>query len=267
MRRTSRRTLGLVIAGLIIAEPATADGTAGTAAHVPPEPPQLTMPGMSYAEMTQMMQMDDTAPTGKVLFDQLEWRHTDNGSAGVWEGEAWYGGDYQKLWLRTEGEAVQGTTDARVELFWDRLVSEWWDLQLGAREDVGNGPARTWAAAGVTGLAPQWYQIELTGYLGDAGRTAARLKVERDLRLTQRLVLQPEVEANLYGKPDPARDIGSGLSDLEVALRLRYEIRRELAPYAGVVWRRLFGGTADDALAAGFPSGEVTLVLGVRAWF
>jgi copper resistance protein B len=235
--------------------------------HVPPEPPQHPMSDMSPAEMVQMMQMDDTARTGTVLLDQLEWRHTDSGSAGVWEGEAWYGGDYDKLWLRTEGETVQGTTDARVELLWDRLISRWWSVQSGVREDFGNGPARTWAALGVSGLAPYWFDVEATLYVGGASRTAARLKVEYDLLLTQRLIIQPEAEANLYGKPDPARQLGSGLSDLQVGLRLRYEIRRQFAPYAGVVWQRLFGGTADNALAAGVDPSQVQFVLGLRVWF
>jgi len=225
------------------------------------------MADMSPAEMVRLMQMDDTATTGKVLLDQLEWRHTDSGSEGVWEGEAWYGGDYDKLWLRTEGETVQGTTDARVEAFWDRLISRWWSLQSGVREDLGNGPGRTWAALGVSGLAPYWFAVEATAYVGGAGRTAARMKLEYDLLLTQRLIIQPEAEANLYGKPDPARELGSGLSDLQVALRLRYEIRRQFAPYAGAVWQRLFGGTANNARAAGADPSQVQFVLGLRVWF
>jgi len=249
-------------------QPASGPGdTAGAAQHVPPPPPQHPMAEISSAEMVRMMQMDDTARTGQVLLDQLEWRHTDAGSAGVWEGEAWYGGDYDKLWLRTEGEAVQGNTDARVELLCDRLISRWWSLQAGAREDFGNGPARTWAALGVEGIAPYWFAVEATVYVGGASRTAARLKVEYDLLLTQRLIVQPETEANLYGKPDPARELGSGVSDLQLAVRLRYEIRRQFAPYAGVVWQRLFGATADQALAAGIDPSQVQWVLGLRIWF
>lgn len=103
--------------------------------------------------------------------------------------------------------------------------------------------ARAWAALGVQGLAPYWFSTEATFYVRGQGRTAVRLKSEYELLFTQRLILQPEAEANLYGKSDPARQLGSGLSDLEIGLRLRYEVRREFAPYIGVVWARQFGGT------------------------
>ena len=238
------------------------------AAHVPPEPPQHVMSDMPYHQMAAMMQMDDAARTGMVLLDQLEWRDSADGSAAVWDAEGWYGGDYDKVWVRTEGERVDGATqNARVDLLWDRVVARWWNVQAGAREDFGQGPARTWAAIGVQGLAPYWFDTEATFYVGDAGRTALRLKMEYELLLTQRLILQPEGEANLYGKADPARRLGSGLSDLEIGLRLRYEVRREFAPYFGVVWSRNFGGTADLVREAGGSASDVQLVAGVRAWF
>ena len=139
--------------------------------------------------------------------------------------------------------------------------------QAGAREDFASGPPRTWAAVGVQGLAPYWFNVEATFYVGDSGRTAARIKAEYDLLLTQRLIVQPEAEVNLYGKSDPARRIGSGVSDLDAGIRVRYEFRRELAPYVGVAWRRLFGGTADQARASGGGTSDVQLVAGVRAWF
>jgi copper resistance protein B len=255
------------VAGAEDAPPA-AGPIAGPEQHVAPEPAPAPMPQMPHSVMAQTMQMDDSALTGRVLLDQLEWRHTDTGSAGVWEGGAWYGGDYDKLWLRTEGERVAGRTEeARVELLWDRIVTRWWDLQVGGREDFGNGPPRSWVAAGVQGLAPYWFQIEATLYLGDAGRTAARLRGEYQLLLTQRLIVQAEAEANLYGRPDPARELGSGLADLDAGLRVRYEVRRELAPYAGIAWRRLLGATADRARAAGVGAAEWQLLIGVRIWF
>jgi copper resistance protein B len=187
---------------------------------------------------------------------------------GSWDAQAWYGGDYNKLWLKTEGERINGLTqDARVELLFDRVVARWWDAQAGVRQDFGQGPARTWLAVGLEGLAPYWLDAEATLYVGEQGRTAARLKADYDLLLTQRLVLQPYAEANLYGKSDPQRLIGSGLSDLELSLRLRYEIRRELAPYLGVVWSRSFGGTAELVRAAGETSDDVQFVAGVPLWF
>ena len=242
--------------------------SASEAAHVPPDPPQHTMGGMPYPAMAAMMQMDDSAPTAKVLVDQLEWRDTAEGNAAVWDAEAWYGGDYNKVWLRTEGERVGGTAqNARADLLWDHTFARWWSVQTGGRQDFGAGPGRTWAAIGVQGLAPYWFDTEATFYVGEQGRTAMRLKTEYDLLFTQRLILQPEAETNLYGKADPARQLGSGLSDLEIGLRLRYEVRRELAPYIGVVWSRAFGGTADQVQESGGSASDVQFVAGLRAWF
>ncbi len=241
---------------------------ASAAAHVPPDPPQHPMGDMPYPEMTAMMQMDDTARTSKVLFDQLEWRNTAEGGAAVWDAEGWYGGDYNKAWLRSEGERVGGTTqNARADLLWDHTFARWWSVQAGGRQDFGRGPSRTWAAVGVQGLAPYWFGTEATFYVGGQGRTAVRLKTEYELLFTQRLILQPEAEANLYGKADRARQLGSGLSDLEVGLRLRYEVRREFAPYVGVVWSRQFGGTADRVRESGGDPSDVQFVAGLRAWF
>jgi len=237
------------------------------APHVPPDPPRHPMADMPYAKMAALMQMDDTARTGMVLFDQLEWRNTALGNAAVWDAQAWYGGDTNKIWLRTEGERVAGTTqNPRADLLWDHTFARWWSVQTGGRQDFGAGPARTWAAIGIQGLAPYWLATEATFYVGEQGRTAMRVKSEYNLLLTQRLILQPEGEANLYGKSDPARRLGSGLSDLELGLRLRYELRREFAPYIGVVWSRQFGETADRVRESGGNPGDMQFVAGVRAW-
>ncbi|MGH8139501.1 MAG: copper resistance protein B [Steroidobacteraceae bacterium] len=245
-----------------------AEDTSSEAAHVPPDPPQHPMGDMPYPAMAAMMQMDDAAPVGKALFDQLEWRNTAEGNAAVWDAQAWYGGDYNKVWLKTEGARVDSTTQgAHADLLWDRNVSRWWSAQAGARRDFGEGPSRTWAALGVQGLAPYWFGTEATFYVGEQGRTAMRLKTEYELLVRQRLILQPEGEANLYGKADPARQLGSGLSDLELALRLRYEVRRELAPYIGVVWSLRFGGTADRVRESGGDVSDMQFVAGLRAWF
>jgi copper resistance protein B len=242
--------------------------TAGEGAHVAPDPPQHQVADMSYRDMASMMQMDDTARTGKVLLDQFEWRATSEGNAAVWDAAGWYGGDDNKLWLKTEGERVAGNTQgARADLLWDHVFARWWNVQTGLREDFGDGPPRTWAAIGIQGLAPYWFDTEATFYVGEQGRTALRLKSECELLLTQRLILQPEGEANLYGKADPARQLGSGLADLEIGLRLRYEIVRQFAPYIGVVWSRNFGGTADYVRESGGDPSDVQFVVGLRAWF
>jgi copper resistance protein B len=253
-----------VIASLLLA---LAGGASAQSEHVPPDPPQSHVHSMPYREMAEMMGMDDRARFGKVMLDRLEWRDADS-STYEWEAEAWYGGDYHKVWFETEGEHVAGSVaDARVELLWDRILTRWWSTRLGARHDSGDGPARNWLAFGVAGLAPGFIELAAMAYVGDSGRAALRLSADYDLLITQRLVLQPEGELNMYASDDPERLIGSGVSDLELGLRLRYEIRREVAPYLGVSWTKRFGDSADLASAAGHDTSEFTLVAGVRLWF
>jgi copper resistance protein B len=233
---------------------------------------EMSHGAMSYRQMAEAMQMDDTTRFGKVMLDQFEWRDGDSGEGrGSWDVQSYYGGDYDRLWIKTEGKYVSGRgagiRDADVEALWDRVISAWWNLQAGGRQDVGPAQSRTWVAVGVQGLAPQWFQTEATVYASDEGRTAARLKAQYDLMLTQRLVLQPFAEANLYGRSDPARQIGSGLSDLEMSLRLRYELRREFAPYLGLVWLHRMGGTGDLVRSAGGKASDLELAAGLRIWF
>lgn len=236
-------------------------------AHVPPDPPQLQMGEMSEKEMVEMMDMDDSAPFGMVALDQLEWRDADGEGALCWDGRAWFGNDDDKALLKTEGERFDGDYEGSAELLWDRVVSRWWSLQGGVAHGFGEGPSRTWAAFGVQGLAPYWFEVEALAYVGEEGRTAANFSAEYEMFLTQRLVLQPKLELKLYGKDDPANGIGSGFSDAELGLRLRYEIRREFAPYLGVVWSRKFGETADLAPEQGNDADELQLVAGLRVWF
>lgn len=203
-----------------------------------------------------------------VLFDQLEWQVSDEASGVSWDNKTWIGGDRNRLWLRTEGESSDGRLeDAEAQVFFGRAIARWWDVVVGARQDFRPGPGRTWAAVGIQGLAPQWFEVEVTAYVGESGRTAARLEAEYELLLTNRLVLQPLVELNLFGKSDPVRDIGSGLSTADVGFRLRYEVKREFAPYIGAVWQRKFFGTADHARGAGEGVGGWKLAGGLRMWF
>jgi copper resistance protein B len=250
------------IAALLLTSPAFAQE------HVPPDPPAHEMHEMPYEAMAEMMSMDDTDPYGKVLVDQLDWRSTDDADAIGWDMQAWYGSDYNKLWFKSEGERSDGTTEeARAELLWDRIFSRWWSAQAGIRHDFDEGPSRDWLAVGVQGLAPYFFEVEATAYFGEGGRTAARFSAEYDLLLTQRLILQPELELNAYGKADPERGLGSGVSDAQVALRLRYEIRREIAPYVGIAWVRHLGNTADLLRASGEDDSDVEFLAGIRFWF
>jgi copper resistance protein B len=233
--------------------------------HVPPDPPQSRVHAMPYHEMADMMGMDDRKRFGKVMIDRFEWRDGDSAS---WDAAAWYGGDLNKLWVETEGEHADGETQgARVEVAWDRIATTWWSTRLGMRWDVGDGPSHSWVAFGVAGLAPGFVELQAMAYVSDGGRTALRLSTEYDLLLTQRLVLQPALELNAYGHDDPARLIGAGLSDMQLGLRLRYEFRREIAPYLGVNWLKRFGDSADLTRAAGDDADEFAYVAGFRLWF
>lgn len=226
------------------------------------------MPPMPYAQMASMMDMDDAGRVGQVLVDHWEFRDGAGMHSGVWDAEGWYGSDYDKLRVRSEGDWPAGSgVRGRAELLWERIVTRWWSLQGGARYDSGGGPGKPWAALGVQGLVPYSVDVEATLYVGSAGSLAARFKTETDFRLSQRLILQPEIEFNAYSKPDRERNQGSGLADLEAALRLRYEIRRELAPYLGMVWKHRSGETAPLLRAVGEGRDEWQWLLGVRFWF
>jgi len=214
------------------------------------------------------MGMHDEAILGMLMLDRLEFWDGREAQGQAWEGSAWYGGDTDRLYLASEGERADGhVEDADLEVMWNHATTPFWDTQLGLRQDFGDGPDRTWSAFGVQGLAPYWFEIRATAYLGEDWRTAARFSAEYELRLTQRLILQPEVELDAYGKSDRERGIGSGLSSGELGLRLRYEIRRTFAPYVGVVWERAFGQTADYAREAGHSPYDQRWVAGLRIWF
>jgi copper resistance protein B len=236
--------------------------------HVPPPPPQTPMMPMSNAAMVEAMEMDDTAAIAMFKLSRLERAFSDDGPSTDWEADAWIGGDIDKLWLRSEGEHSHGELEhADVEIFWNHAVAPFWDTQLGVRQDFGQGPNRTWAAFGIQGLAPYWFEMDLTAYVGDSGRTALRAEIDYEILLTQRLILQPRIEINAYGRSDPAAGLGSGLNDAEAGLRLRYEIRRELAPYVGVEWSRRFGESVEFARTAGEDVTDMQWVVGVRVWF
>ncbi len=200
--------------------------------------------------------------------DRLEAVRSDNDTSALYDLQAWFGRTYDRLVLKAEGNVDNGRLEeASTELLWGHAVATYWDAQLGLRHDSGEEPGRSWLAFGMQGLAPYWFELDITGYVGEQGRTALSLEAEYEILFTQRLILQPRFEADVYGKKDAGRGIGAGLSELSAGLRLRYEIRREFAPYAGVEWAGKFGGSADYARAAGLDSSEARAVAGVRFWF
>ena len=221
-----------------------------------------------YAAYRIHPHMMDNVITSHLLFDKLGVAYDRNEQTSLqWDGQFWIGRDLNKLWIKSEGDRLNGSTDAKIEAFWSHTISPFWDLQLGARRDFGAGPKRNWAAFGVQGVAPYGIETEITGYVGGSGRTALALKAEYDLLLTQRLIFTPEIEASLHGKNDEARGVGSGLSDASLSLRLRYEVTREFAPYVGVSFGRKFGRTASYASEAGESRSERAILAGVRIWF
>ncbi len=217
----------------------------------------------------QRLRMSDEHNFASVLVDRLEYvRGTRGNESMAYEGQAWFGGTYNRAVLKAEGEVARGKLlDSRTELLWGHAISTFWDSQLGVRFDHGIGPNRGWLAFGVQGLAPYWFNVDATAYVGNSGRTALRLSTEYDLLLTQRLVLQPRVEVNFYGKRDEAREIGSGLSDATAGLRLKYQVTRQFVPYIGVEWAGKFGQTANFARAAGERPTETRFVAGVSLRF
>ena len=210
---------------------------ASTAAaqHVPPDPPQHLLPHQSYEQMVEMMRMDDTERYGRVIVDQLEWQDDPDHADITWDAQAYYGGDYHKLWLKAEGVHEQHADDARIEALWNRIVSPWWSTQC--RHDFGDGPSRTWLALGVEGLAPQWFDVEAAIYVGEESRTALRVDVSYDLLLTQRLVLQPQLEADVRQRRSrashrlrPVRYRGRTAAALRNTPRVRAARRHTLGP-------------------------------------
>ena len=203
-----------------------------------------------------------------VLFDQLEWQAGDGANGLNIDSRGWVGRDRDRLWFRAEGDGESGRVgEAQAHVLYGRQFARWWDVVAGVRQDFRPGSPQTWAAFGVQGLAPYWFDIEATGYVGASGRTHARFEVEYELLFTNRLVLQPLFEAEVFGKSDPDRGIGAGLSTTDLGFRLRYEFRREIAPYIGVTWRNKWGKTADFADTAGEDTGGARFVTGLRLWF
>ncbi|MFZ2725300.1 MAG: copper resistance protein B [Methylococcaceae bacterium] len=206
--------------------------------------------------------------TTALIVDRLESITTSADTSMTYDLQAWLGKTYDHLLLRAEGDMRNGNSqDARTELVWSHAISPFWDSHLGLRYDSGENLNRGWLAFGVQGLAPYWLYVEATAYINEQGRTAFRLELEYDLLITQRLILQPRLEANVYAQNDAAHYLGSGLANFETGLRLRYEFKPEFAPYIGIDWGRHFGDTAGYARQQGIAIEETRFVAGVHFWF
>lgn len=218
---------------------------------------------------TRQLRLADEHNFGALIFNRLERVYTKDGTAAAYDAQAWFGRDYDRLVIKAEGEVSEGKLhEARTEVLWGHAIAPFWDTQLGLRYDSGGtAPQRTWLALGVQGLAPYWFEVDAVAYLGENGKTAFRLGGEYEILLTQKLILQPRAEVNIYGQDDVQREIGAGLANGVAGLRLRYEINRQFAPYLGVERSSKLGKTADMAREAGAATSETRWVAGVRVWF
>jgi copper resistance protein B len=256
------------------AEPAVDHAAMGHDMPMPSDEPRQPIPVLTEADRAAAFPevaghaAHDELIHSYWLFDRLEGWNADEGTGVGWEALGWMGTDINRVWLRGEGERVDGAIEsADVEVLYGRSATRWWVVVAGIRHDFGDGPSQTFAAIGVVGLAPQKFEVEATAYVGQSGQTGARLEAEYDTLLTNRLILQWRAEADLYGKQDERRGLGSGLSTVEAGLRLRYEFTRRFAPYIGVAWERAYGGTADFRRDHGEDTNESRIVAGLRIWF
>ena len=201
--------------------------------------------------------------------DRFEYQSNDGSGGLLWEGQGWVGGDYNRFWLKTEGEYFSeagGLEEAEIQALYSRPVSAYFDFQAGLRQDMQPGATRTFGVIGVQGLAPYWFEIDTALFISHDGDVSARFETEYDLRFTQRLILQPRAELNLAFQEVEKLGLGSGLNTAELGGRLRYEFKREFAPYVGISWVRAAGATADFVRRDGGNPSSLSVVVGLRLW-
>lgn len=223
------------------------------------------------AKARAMLKAGHGAQINSLVFgERLEYQSGEGDARLVWEGQGWVGSDKHRLWVKTEGEYESSGSrfeDAELQALYSRAISPFWDLQVGVRHDPEPGPSRSYVVLGAQGLARYWFEVDAALFLSNKGDLSARLEAEYELRLTQRLLLQPRVELNAAFSDDSAIGRGSGLSTAEAGLRLRYEIVREFAPYVGVSWSETLGDSRDFQRLAGEDASEWSFVAGMRFWF
>lgn len=205
-----------------------------------------------------------------VQADRFEYQSNDGSGLFLWEGQGWIGGDYNRFWMKTEGEYLGETgelEEAEVQALYSRAVSPYFDFQAGVRQDLQPGSRRTFGVIGTQGLAPYWFEVDAALFISHDGDVSARFEAEYDFRFTQRLILQPRAELNFAFQEVEELEIGSGLNTAELGARLRYEFKREVAPYVGVSWVRAAGGTAAFIRQGGESPSTLSVVVGLRLWF
>ncbi|MDH5324967.1 MAG: copper resistance protein B [Gammaproteobacteria bacterium] len=221
-----------------------------------------------YALMgTERLRLADEHTLGALWVDRLEVARHDNVRTTKLDAQMWYGGDYNRVVLKLDGEVYKNKLEeGNVDLLWGHAVSAFWNSQLGLQYESGDDP-QVRLALGLQGLAPYWFEVEANAYVGESGHVALNLELDYELLLTQKLVLEPTIEVVLQSKDDATRQIGSGLSLIQAGFRVRYEFYREMAPYLGLQWKGTFGSSADFARLAGEDTRETQWVAGMRFWF
>jgi copper resistance protein B len=214
-----------------------------------------------FADAVHMNMMEHGgAPNYLLLGERLERQVIDGEDSWLWEAQGWYGGDYRKLWVKTEGSYAASAAHiehSELQLLYSRAVAPFWDLQLGLRHDEGDFESRDYAVAGLMGLAPYWFEVDAAAFISEKGKVSARVEAEYELRLTQKLLLQPRLELNHAFSDDQAAGVEQGAFDSSVGFRLRYEFVREFAPYVGIEWNLGSDGGRDDS----------RIVAGLRFWY
>ena len=226
-------------------------------------------PAVMAASRKQLLAENGDVRTTAVLIDTLEAGFGDGEEGYSWNAQGWSGGDINRFWWKTEGEgALDGKLhEAEVQALYSRAVAPFWDVQAGVRQDFRpDGDDTTHLTVGVQGVAPYWFEMSAAAFLSTEGDLTARAEAEYDQRITQKWILQPAIEVAMSASDIPELEIGAGLTSVTAGLRLRYEIRKEFAPYVGVEWTRSLGDTADYVKARGLDPDAVRFVVGLKAW-
>jgi len=218
--------------------------------------------------------INDTGRYTKLMFDRLEYDWGDTGDVVLWDAQFWHGGDYDRLWIETEGEdsaTGKGGELEKLDVFYSHRFAAYWDYQLGPGYQLIYGPGpdrdRWFAVLGLQGLAPYWFEIDANLRISDDADASVDLEAEYEWLLTQRLILQPRFETAYAFNEVQEFGVGKGLNTLQFGLRLRYQVRREFAPYIGISWTGKYGDTADLAREEGEDIRDTALVAGIRMWF
>ncbi|GAO00731.1 copper resistance protein CopB [Komagataeibacter xylinus NBRC 13693] len=270
----TRALLLAVILVPVTVMPTLAQGSAATGTATATRSPKTAYHAADALSSTPVVYLGNMKPVMDHasyfhgILDEFEGRYAPGGSDFRWDGEAWYGTDYNRVWLKTEGTLEHGRLhDGDHELLYSRAISSYFNVQGGVRADIDDGPTRTWGALGVQGLALYEFEFQATAYVSDRGRFATRIEGSYDFLLTNRLILQPQAEFNLYTKSDPARQVGAGLSDVDAGLRLRYEVWRKFAPYVAVSYAGYLTQAHRIVHDQRGETGALRFTFGVRSWF